>query len=161
MRRGPAPKSRQLRILSGNASKRPMNRREPQPKLAKDIHPPVKLDEHAQKFWRPYSVKLKELRLLSELDLHLLAMAAQWWSVHVRALAEMAELTQTSLPNGKVAKPEIAIAKQAFNAARSIMQEFGIGPGSRTKVTVLPEEEDDDPAARFFNDRPRVRSFLR
>jgi phage terminase small subunit len=111
MRRGPAPKSRQWRILSGNAAKRPMNRREPQPKLAKDIHPPVKLDEHAQKFWRIYSVKLKELRLLSELDLHLLAMAAQWWSVHVRALAEMKEITQTTEANGKVAKPEIANCK--------------------------------------------------
>jgi P27 family predicted phage terminase small subunit len=137
-----------------------MNRREPQPKLAKDIHPPVKLDEHAQKFWRIYSVKLKELRLLSELDLHLLAMAAQWWSVHVRALAEMKEITQTTEANGKVAKPEIAIAKQAFNAVRSIMQEFGIGPGSRSKVEALPEEENDDRAARYFNDRPSVRRFL-
>jgi P27 family predicted phage terminase small subunit len=136
-----------------------MNRREPQPKIAKDIHPPIKLDEHAQKFWRIYSVKLKELRLLSELDLHLLAMAAQWWSVHVRALAEMKEITQTSEANGKVAKPEVAIAKQAFNAVRSIMQEFGVGPGSRTKVTTLPED-DDDPAARYFNNRPSVRRFL-
>ncbi len=57
----------------------------------------------------------------------------------VRALAEMKEITQTTEANGKVAKPEVAIAKQAFNAVRSIMQEFGIGPGSRTKVTALPE----------------------
>jgi P27 family predicted phage terminase small subunit len=147
-------------MLSGNAAKRPINKREPQPKLAKDIQPPVKLDEHAQKFWRIYSVKLKELRLLSELDLHLLAMAAQWWSVHVRALGEMREITQSTEANGRVAKPEIAIAKQVFNAVRSIMQEFGIGPGSRTKVTVLPEDEDDDPAARYFNNRHNVRRFL-
>jgi P27 family predicted phage terminase small subunit len=98
--------------------------------------------------------------LLSELDLHLLAMAAQWWSVHVRALAEMKEITQTTEANGKVAKPEIAIAKQAFNAVRSIMQEFGIGPGSRSKVEALPEEENDDRTARYFNDRPSVRRFL-
>ena len=160
MKPGPAPKSRQWRLLSGNAAKRPMNKREPQPKLAKDIHPPVKLDRHAQNFWRIYSVKLKELRLLSELDVHLLAMAAQWWNVHVRALAEMKEITQTTEANGKVAKPEVAIAKQAFNAVRSIMQEFGIGPGSRTKVTTLPKDEDDDPAARYFNNRPNVRRFL-
>jgi P27 family predicted phage terminase small subunit len=106
-----------------------------------------------------YSVKLKELRLLSELDLHLLAMAAQWWSVHVRALKEMKEITQTTDANGKVAKPEVAIAKQAFNAVRSIMQEFGIGPGSRTKVTTLPVDEDD-PAAKYFDRKPSVKRFL-
>jgi P27 family predicted phage terminase small subunit len=137
-----------------------MNTHEPRPKLAKNLHPPIQLDEHAQKFWRVYSVKLKELRLLSELDLHLLAMAAQWWSVHVRALAEMKEITQTTEANGKVAKPEVAIAKQAFNAVRSIMQEFGIGPGSRTKVTALPEDDDNDPAAKYFNRGAKIRSFL-
>jgi P27 family predicted phage terminase small subunit len=138
-----------------------MNRREPQPKLAKDIHPPIKLDEHAQKFWRKYSVKLKELRLLSELDLYLLALGAVWWSVHVRATAAMENsLVQITEANGRVAIPEVGVAKVAFNNVRSILQEFGIGPGSRTKVTTLPEEEDDDPAARYFNNRPNVRRFL-
>jgi P27 family predicted phage terminase small subunit len=138
-----------------------MNRNEPQPKLAKNLHPPIKLDEHAQKFWRTYSVKLRELRLLSELDLHLLAMAAQWWSIHVRALAEMKEITQITDANGKVAKPEVAIAKQAFNAVRSIMQEFGIGPGSRTKVTALPQGDFDDPVAKYFNQKRGAAAFLR
>jgi P27 family predicted phage terminase small subunit len=138
-----------------------MNRHEPQPKLAKNLHPPIKLDEHAQKFWRIYSVKLRELRLLSELDLHLLAMAAQWWSIHVRALAEMKEITQITDANGKVAKPELAIAKQAFNAVRSIMQEFGIGPGSRTKVTALPEGDSDDPVAKYFKQKRGAAAFLR
>lgn len=138
-----------------------MNRNEPQPKLAKNLHPPIQLDEHAQKFWRTYSVKLKELRLLSELDLHLLAMAAQWWSVHVRALAEMKEITQTTDANGKVAKPEVAIAKQAFNAVRSIMQEFGIGPGSRTKVAALPPGDSDDPFAKYFNEKSGAARFLK
>ena len=138
-----------------------MNRNEPQPKLAKNLHPPIQLDEHAQKFWRTYSVKLKELRLLSELDLHLLAMAAQWWSIHVRALAEMKEITQTTDANGRVAKPEVAIAKQAFNAVRSIMQEFGVGPGSRTKVTALSQEDSDDPVEKFFNQKPGAARFLR
>jgi phage terminase small subunit len=72
----------------------------------------------------------------------------------------MKEITQTTEANGKVAKPEVAIAKQAFNAVRSIMQEFGIGPGSRTKVTALPEGEDDDPVARDFNKGQTVRRFL-
>jgi P27 family predicted phage terminase small subunit len=138
-----------------------MNRHEPQPKLAKNLQPPIKLDEHGQKFWRKYSVKLKELRLLSELDLDLLALGAVWWSVHVRATAAMENgLVQTTDANGRVAIPEVAIAKVAFNNVRSILQEFGIGPGSRTKVTTLPEDESNDPAAKYFNNRSNVRRFL-
>lgn len=82
--------------------------------------------------------------LLSELDLHLLAVGAQWWSIHCRALAELKEsVTQISAVNGKIAQPEIAIAKIAFNAVRGVLQEFGVGPGSRTKVKATPEEIDD------------------
>lgn len=88
-------------------------------------------------------------------------MAAQWWSVHVRALAEMKEITQTTDANGKVAKPEVAIAKQAFNAVRSIMQEFGIGPGSRTKVSALSQEDPGDPLAKYFNQKRAAATFLR
>ena len=40
------------------------------------------------------------------------------------------------------------------------MQEFGIGPGSRTKVTALLEDEDDDPAAKYFDRGAKIRRFL-
>jgi P27 family predicted phage terminase small subunit len=131
-----------------------MNRNEVNPKLAQILCAPVELDEHGKKFWSDYAPKLKELRLLSELDLHLLAMAAQWWSIHVRAMADLKDsIIQVSEANGKVVRPEIQVAKTAFNAIRSIMQEFGVGPGSRTKVDPLPKEDDDD--------KPSVKRFLR
>ena len=140
-----------------------MNQHEPRPKLAETLQAPVELDEHATKFWDEHAPKLKKLGLLSEIDLHLLVMAAQWWSVHVRALAELKEsITQVSEANGKVARAEIGVAKTAFNAVRAIMQEFGIGPGSRTKVTAHPEEEDDDPAGKYFGypPKPSAKRFL-
>jgi P27 family predicted phage terminase small subunit len=138
-----------------------MKHNEATPKLAKILRAPVELDEHGKKFWKEYAPKLKELRLLSELDLHLLGLAAQWWSIHVRAMNELKEsITQISDANGKVARPEIQVAKIAFNAVRGIMQEFGIGPGSRTKVDPLPEEESDDRAARFFGQKPNAKRFL-
>ena len=161
MKRAPAPKSTRWRVLTGNAAKRRMKHNEANPKLAKILRAPVELDDHGKKFWKDYAPKLKELRLLSELDLHLLAMGAQWWSIYARAMADLKEsITQVSDANGKVARPEVQIAKTAYNAVRSIMQEFGIGPGSRTKVDPLPDDEDDDPASRFFNDKLRARRFL-
>lgn len=160
MRKGPAPKPTKLRILSGNAAKRPLNRNEPQPKLAKRPRSPVDLDEHGQKFWHHYAPKLKRLCLLSEIDLHLLAMGAQWWSVYKRAMEDLRNaIIQTTEANGNCARPEVAIAKQAFNAVRSILAEFGVGPGSRTKVAALSFDKPDD-FDSFKNKRPGARRFL-
>src|SRR5262245_42670989 len=114
MRRGPAPKPTALKLLCGNAGRRPVNHHEPKPKRAKHLRTPTELDEHGKKFWKRYAPKLKTLGLLSEIDLDLLSMGAQWWSVHVRALNEVRDsIVQESDANGKVARPEIQIAKTA------------------------------------------------
>jgi P27 family predicted phage terminase small subunit len=128
--------------------------------VAKVLESPIELDEHGKSFWNEHAPKLKELGLLSEIDLHLLALGAQWWSVHVRALDGLKEsITQVSEANGRVARPEVAVAKQAFNAVRAIMQEFGIGPGSRTKVSAARQDEVD-PVDKYFSQKPSVRSLL-
>src|SRR5688572_1217339 len=104
MKPGPAPKPTALRMLNGNASKRPINKNEPKPSATKNLRSPVKLDKHARKFWNRYAQPLAELGLLSGLDLDLLAMGATWHSIHVRAVKELGgSLTQVSEANGNVA----------------------------------------------------------
>jgi P27 family predicted phage terminase small subunit len=120
---------------------------------------PVGLDEHAQKFWRRYAGKLKTLGLLSEIDLDLLTMGAQWFSIHTRAVAELKDsLIQVSEANGRVARPEIAIAKQAAAIVRAVLAEFGIGPASRSKVSAIPTELDDPVEA--YKRKHSARRFL-
>jgi P27 family predicted phage terminase small subunit len=136
-----------------------VNRIEPQPKPAKNLKPPVILDEYAMKFWRHYSKRLKKLELLSEIDTHLLAAGAQWWSIEQRALEELKNsLTDNSPANGNCAKPQIAIAKVAFNSVRAILAEFGIGPASRSRIDIPPPKRKEDPfenfkASRYFQNR--------
>ena len=77
---------------------------------------------------------------------------------HFPALKASRDVEMTAVCTTRAETAEAA--KQAFNAVRSILQEFGVGPGSRTKVTALPDDEDDDAAARYFNEKRRVKRFL-
>lgn len=91
------------------------------------------------------------MRLLGELDAILLEMAAERWSLYKRATEELKDgITVVTLANGKIAKPEVGIAKTAFDGCRAILQEFGIGPSSRTRATKLPEPAEDDQAEKYF-----------
>jgi len=159
MKRGRRPKPTRLRLLNGNAGKRPINNREPNPRVLKNPQPPTWLDGFGREFWRRHAPELSRLGLLSVLDRDLLASAAERWSTYRRAAEELkGGLTQISEANGRIAKPESAIAKQALAECRAIMSEFGCSPSSRTRVTALVIPADDkDPAAKYFQS---ARKFL-
>jgi P27 family predicted phage terminase small subunit len=163
MRRGRRPKPSRLRLLNGNAGKRPINFNEPHPRALRNPAPPSWLDQYGREFWRRHAPELSRLGLLSVLDRDLLASAAERWSVYRRATNELKHsLIQTSEANGRIAKPESTIAKQALAECRAIMGEFGCSPSSRTRVTPIPVPpgDDDDPAAKYFRARHDVRKFL-
>jgi phage terminase small subunit len=67
-------------------------------------------------------------------------------------------LIQVSEANGRVARPEIAIAKQAAAIVRAVLAEFGIGPASRSKVSAIPTELDDPVEA--YKRKHSARRFL-
>jgi len=57
----------ELKILTGNPGKRPLNKDEPQPKkIIPDI--PSHLDAKARKYWKKYGLILFDLGLLTEMD---------------------------------------------------------------------------------------------
>jgi P27 family predicted phage terminase small subunit len=166
MRAGRPPKPTRLKILAGNPGKRELNPDEPDPVLLQDLTAPESLDNYGKQFWTRWAPVLKRMRLLGELDAILLEMAAERWSLYKRATEELKDgITVVTLANGRVAKPEVGIAKTAFDGCRAILQEFGIGPSSRTRATKLPEPAEDDAVEkRFFGGgvKPRhsARRFL-
>ncbi len=66
-RRGPAPKPTRMKVLAGNPGKRPLNRREPQPKPGLP-RCPAQLSEEAKREWKRISKELDRLGLLTVLD---------------------------------------------------------------------------------------------
>jgi P27 family predicted phage terminase small subunit len=154
MKRGRKPKPSYLKIVDGNRGKRRINSLEPKLRIPEQLTCPVRLDADGLKFWKHFATLLRDLRVLSEADLHSLAAGAQWWSVYQRAMRSLAKkLTIESEANGEVARPGVAIARQAFSAAWTIMASFGLNPGDRGRLhTITPgDDETSDPASEFFD----------
>ncbi len=119
-------------------------KKNPKPAALANHRAPYWLDAFGREFWKRHASELARLGLLSVLDHDLLAAAAERWSTYRRAARELkAGLTQSSESNGRITKPESAIAKLALAECRAILGEFGIGPSSRTRVGAnIPEGED-------------------
>jgi P27 family predicted phage terminase small subunit len=151
MKTGRPPKPTALKLLAGNPGNRHLNENEPNPVLLQNLTAPRSLDRVGKKFWNEYALKLQRVRVLSDLDACLLEMAAERWSLYKRATKELKKsITEETKANGRVPKPEVAIAKGALDGCRAILQEFGIGPSSRTRATKLPERISNDPAGKYF-----------
>lgn len=74
MRTGPPNKPTALRVLQGNASKRPLNEHEAKPELLPEqIEPPIKLSEKALSIWQEMTPILSKLGLLTSCDVRVLA----------------------------------------------------------------------------------------
>jgi P27 family predicted phage terminase small subunit len=139
MRRGRPPKPTHLKLLEGNPGRRPINAQEPKPPAAEKLTPPIKLADDAKKFWRYFAPKLKEARILSEIDLHSLAAAAEWWGIYRRAMNAIRDgsLTQSSAANGTTVAAEFTVAQAAFKSCSNVMASFGLSPADRTRIKGL------------------------
>jgi P27 family predicted phage terminase small subunit len=134
---GPARKPTRLRLIQGNPSKRPLNKREPQPKVG--VPPcPKHLDAEAKREWIRMSRQLEPLGLLTVIDRAALAAYCQAWSRWVEAETLVSEhgLILTS-PNGyPMPSPYVTVANKAMRAMHSLLVEFGMTPSSRSRIKV-------------------------
>jgi P27 family predicted phage terminase small subunit len=144
MRPGRKPKPFNLKLIEGNREKRPI-KKEPKPEALANLSAPSWLDAFGRQFWKRLAPELARLGLLSVLDRDLLSAAAERWSVYRRAARELkTSLVQSTKANGRIGKPESAIAKQALMECRAILAEFGCSPASRTRVGAnIPEKVDE------------------
>ena len=66
-RRGPPPKPTRLKVISGNPGKRPLNKREPQPRKEAPRCPNW-LTPDAKRVWKDLVPRLKRMGVLTEVD---------------------------------------------------------------------------------------------
>ena len=159
--RGRKPLPSHLRIIGGNAGRRPINDREPQPRLAVP-KPPAELNDEAKKEWRRVARQLFELGVLSAIDRGALAAYCQAYGVWIsaeRALAIMAAadpvtrgyLIQTKNGNA-IQNPLLGIANKARADLVRVAAEFGMTPSARSRVQIDPNAtaKAQDPARKYF-----------
>lgn len=138
MRPGPPKKPSALRLLEGDTSHRPQNKREPKPALLKKaLAAPDWLTREGRSVWKRVVPELQRLNLLSKLDLD--ALGAYCASVG-RARKAEAILKRGGLTvkvNGQVQRRiEIGIARDSWKDARAFAGELGLTPAARTRLEV-------------------------
>lgn len=135
--RGPAPKPTALVLLEGNPGKRPINKREPQPRQ-KAPQCPAYLDENAKAEWRRLVPILRRMKILTEADYIALASLCQQYSTLMKAQAKLSEVGLLfKTPSGYVQQsPLLAIVSSCTEAITRLCREFGLTPASRSRLQI-------------------------
>ena len=155
--RGRRPLPTKLKILNGNAGKRPLNKNEPAP--AVEIPDcPEHLSAIARKEWERVVEQLGTLDLLTTLDRSALAAYCDTYDRWVQA-------TQAIQKSGLVLRmgttiiqsPYVEIANKSIAQMRVLLTEFGMTPSSRSRISSMKHQEDGDPNFGDGAVRPRGR----
>ena len=156
--KGRKPKPTHLKLVTGNAGKRPLPTKEAKPALELPM-PPPELSDDAKVEWGRVSGELYCVGLLTKIDRATLAAYCQAygrWMEAERALTAMKSnafggmLLKTG-NGGVMVNPLLKVAERAMNDMVRIAAEFGMSPSSRSRIEAsAPAGQIDDPAAEFF-----------
>lgn len=168
--RGPKPQPPQLRLLTGNAGKKPLA------SLLDDVvRPdveipdcPAHLEGEARAEWERLTPHLQALGLISQIDRAALAGYCDTWGEYVwaaeRIKALNAEASDATGERGRVwdtpsGYKQISVLQQIRNRAleqmKSFLSMFGMSPSDRSRVTQSDPRGDQIPLPGM-DEKPRV-----
>lgn len=130
-----------LKVVGGNAGKRPMNKQEPDPAYLNDLDPPEHLSEESKAVWNELAPKLRDAQLLTELDVHSLEMACDAIAQYRRATRNIGEndLTTHAENGGEVLNPWAIVQSMSYKRASAILSKFGCSPVDRARIAIQPQ----------------------
>lgn len=144
-----------LKLLQGNPGKRAINRNEPQAKRGKPAMPKG-LDARGRKAWEEMAQLLDDMGVLTVADgmaLETLVDAYSEWKKARAVVKKEGQSYKSVGENGGFmlrARPEVAIASDAWRRIKSLLGEFGLTPSSRTKLQAQ-HGDDEDPFESWLN----------
>jgi P27 family predicted phage terminase small subunit len=144
--RGRKPKPTHLKLIQGNPSGRPLNKREPKPRPAVPSCP-SHLDAVAKAEWRRVVPLLAQCGLLTSIDRAALAAYCQCWARWIeaeRTVAKEGSLIEAS-SGYLMPHPCLAIAHRAVCQMQNFMTEFGMTPSARSRVAAGAPPSAADP----------------
>lgn len=168
---GRPPKPIQIRRIQGNPGRRPLPENEPQPP-AGEVNAPSWLTARGKRAWREMQPVLEAMHLLTTADTQALSLLCDAYAEYIEARAVIKKLGPTyetvrvlawatneagdeepSVTSTMVrARPEVAIASDAWRRVSLMLQQFGMTPSSRSKVQATAPAERD-PLGEFLSDR--------
>ena len=146
MKAGQRPIPTRLKLLRGNPGKQKIDHDEPQPELTSDVpEPPAFVTGYAADEWWTIATELHRMRLLSKIDVQVLAAYCYsygQWRKAAEALARME--ANDPLMSGLIIKTKYgdAAVNQLSSLARKHLAdmvryaaEFGMSPCARTRIS--------------------------
>jgi P27 family predicted phage terminase small subunit len=134
--RGRKPKPTVVKKLNGNPGKRRPSRTVAAPPAISAAEPPSWLSEDARLEWHRLVQELRQLSILTALDLGALAAYCSAWGDFVEAEREIRKsgAVVKSRDRGSVRSPWVLIRNKAREQVVKIGAEFGLSPSSRPRV---------------------------
>jgi len=151
------PKPTQMKVVSGTLQKCRTNKKEPKPKPAYNPTPPEWLDRKGKIAFRQLAKELNAMQILTTADRMALTLLCDAYSEYREARDIVKDKdngptyeTINQMGDKMIrARPEVAMAADAWKRVRSMMSEFGLTPSSRSKVSAVGAKEED-PLASFL-----------
>ena len=144
MTQGRLAKPTVLKVLEGNAGKRPLNENEPEP--LRDIPiPPIWLIDEAKAEWQRTTPKLINLGLLTDIDIPALIGYCQSWGRYVEAEKYLSDNDSVFITDkGYMCQvPQVGMAQKYLKQCQSLMLQFGMTPSSRGNMSFPGTDEED------------------
>lgn len=140
--RGPKPKSRNQKLITGNPGGRRIGN-EPEPQLAKSFRCPSWIGKHGRELWRKIAPELLKAGVLTEWDRS--SFETMCSNYHLLRMAEaelaLAGLTVKDDRGGIKKHPAASIFKAAGDTYAKHAELFGLTPISRQRLDVRVKEE--------------------
>jgi P27 family predicted phage terminase small subunit len=153
---GRRPTPTALKLVTGNAGKRAINKKEPKPR--REIPScPAHLTDEAKVAWGRLSVMLDRMGVLTEADAYALERLVDCYAdiLACRELVARDGRTYTTQSEGGTlikTNPAVNQLRAADAQFKSYLVEFGLTPAARSKVNAEPPDGNnkEDPLAEFF-----------
>jgi P27 family predicted phage terminase small subunit len=142
---GRKPKPTNLKMIQGTYRPDRANPSEPKPRAV--IPPcPEFLQGEARKQYQKTAKKLARIGLMTELDDMALSMVCQGWADYLEATDQVKRSGMlVKSPNGfPVLNPYLIAANQALKKVRALFAEFGMTPGSRSRIRASATADGTD-----------------
>lgn len=156
---GRPAKPTELKKAQGTLRKHRQNKREPSLKLAvPPIPDSLEGNPVASSEWRQLCKELLAYRVITEQDRAIIESAALAYAEYMEACGDIkangGTTYTTEATNGAPvikAHPAVAIRADAWRRRKSAICELGLTPAARTKLQTIQDEEQESPAAGYFN----------
>jgi P27 family predicted phage terminase small subunit len=135
------PKPTQLKLLEGCKGAAKAAASEPRPRPITDAEPTSPLTERKLELFHGAMAELQPMGHLGVVDVPVLTMWAQFYSLMERALADVHErgaIVAGARGKDRVRNPSVAQARDAATTVRQLATELGMSPAARSGMRVTP-----------------------